>query len=41
MNSKEFKTENRSGVFYGPLLYSIQTHEEILKEGLEKKFVQV
>jgi len=41
MNLREFRHKNRSGLFYRPPLYAIQTHEESMKEGLEKKFVQV
>jgi len=32
MNSREFKNESRSGVFYGPPLYSIQIPEKNMKE---------
>jgi len=32
MNSREFKNETRSGVFYGPPLFSIQTHEKHTKK---------
>ena len=32
MNSREFKNEIRSGVFYGPPLFSIQTHEKHMKK---------
>jgi len=36
MNSREFKNEIRSGVFYGPPLFSIQTHEKNIKKRKEK-----
>jgi len=36
MNSREFKNENRSGVFYGPSLFSIQTDGKDIKKREEK-----
>jgi len=40
MNSRELKNENRSAVFYDPLLFSIQTHEKNIKKR-KKIYVQV
>jgi len=36
MNSKEIKNENPSAVFYGPPLFSIQSHEKDIKKRKEK-----
>jgi len=41
MNSREFKNEIHSGVYYGPPLFSIQTHEKYIKEVVGKKYVYV
>jgi len=41
MNSREFKNENRSGVFYGPRLFSIQTHEKHIKKREEKNMYKL
>jgi len=39
-NSRESKNEIRSGVFYGPLQISIQTHEKDIKKRNEKKNIR-